>query len=180
MAAAWTQWLPRARGDGPKNKRAEVYREQASPRTRGWTRQVRIDVHSAVGFPAHAGMDPSPPTMQSIRSWLPRARGDGPLSIRTLTSRRVASPRTRGWTPASGRADIHFYGFPAHAGMDPGSRRPPPARQRLPRARGDGPIARSSPDQGSTASPRTRGWTLFALLRGSSRSGFPAHAGMDP
>ncbi len=71
-------------------------------------------------------------------------------------------------------------GFPAHAGMDPPTRRRRFPRSRLPRTRGDGPAAARRRPRCPRASPHTRGWTVSTALGTVPRQGFPAHAGMDP
>ena len=50
--------LPRTRGDGPSAGNGPWSNEAASPHTRGWTRLDLMDRAAALGFPAHAGMDP--------------------------------------------------------------------------------------------------------------------------
>ena len=114
----------------------------------------------------------------------PRPRGDG--SGFPADTRGLVSPPTRGWTRASNRCgprpiwfprprgDGPCYavrrmwqegGFPAHAGMDPSSRRQHSRRvRRFPRPRGDGPIIDLRPE----------------LRLDPASGGFPAHAGMDP
>ena len=52
--------LPRTRGDGPQSGADRPALGLASPHTRGWTRHVDDDGVAGLGFPAHAGMDPSP------------------------------------------------------------------------------------------------------------------------
>ena len=92
--------LPRTRGDGPATTRACTHSPSASPHTRGWTPACDGAGAGLIGFPAHAGMDLSQAMTSSIRSRLPRTRGDGP---RVAFANRIpgrASPR-------------------AHAGMDP-------------------------------------------------------------
>ena len=131
--------LPRARGDGPAARRSIGSPRSASPRSRGWTRTTRRDLHRRGGFPALAGMDPPRLAVQAGSARLPRARGDGPGSRSGCQCGSRASPRSRGWTRAASRRRYHRRGFPALAGMDPatsGRRSPPPW---LPRARGDGP-----------------------------------------
>ena len=71
-------------------------------------------------------------------------------------------------------------GFPAHAGMDPGSSRSRRTPARLPRTRGDGPSSSTSGPNPDAASPHTRGWTHPPSAPGPLARGFPAHAGMDP
>ena len=144
------------------------------------TPRGRHPLPRATGFPAHAGMDPHSGIESPALSRLPRARGDGPSASSVICSRRWASPRTRGWTLGSDRVYPPQTGFPAHAGMDP--RRPAEHQrsERLPRARGDGPVQGYARPGKQMASPRTRGWTLAGPLRRHGWRGFPAHAGMDP
>ena len=117
---------------------------------------------------------------ENIPSGLPRARGDGPSSSASSGRMPEASPRTRGWTRVVDCYALLQRGFPAHAGMDPGCVNPCRRRQRLPRARGDGPLAEGARGRRVGASPRTRGWTLVCPLVALVATGFPAHAGMDP
>ena len=89
------------------------------------------------------------------------------------------SPPTRGWTRQRHR-DYHDHaGFPAHAGMDLALMPPLLASMRFPRPRGDGPRSQGTGDRSPAVSPPTRGWTPQEEIRGRSRGGFPAHAGMD-
>ena len=172
--------LPRTRGDGPGTNGAGVRTSPASPHTRGWTRSASEGQAGPPGFPAHAGMDPRRPGPPCAGGWLPRTRGDGPRLVVLGVSVHRASPHTRGWTSAPANAAVSAAGFPAHAGMDP---RSPPRRRRrrgLPRTRGDGPASRASCLRPRVASPHTRGWTRWILLRPAAIPGFPAHAGMDP
>ena len=111
--------LPRTRGDGPWADYDSIEEAAASPHTRGWTLCSRAGDSGERGFPAHAGMDPSPTCSYSSCSWLPRTRGDGPTRMRPMIVAFRASPHTRGWTLASGRSASGRTGFPAHAGMDP-------------------------------------------------------------
>ncbi len=197
--ASWASWLPRTRGDGPYTPRQASRVRQASPHTRGWTRRRLAEGGGHEGFPAHAGMDPCQGIGGKNRSGLPRTRGDGPRDHFTNAGLPEASPHTRGWTLPGGGRIAKRLGFPAHAGMDPAhpaySALPlglprtrgdgPFSRNRqlpcigLPRTRGDGPQARPSRMWPLTASPHTRGWTLWALFHWWVPSGFPAHAGMD-
>ncbi len=110
---------PRARGDGPWDRRARVGYDGCSPRTRGWTRQRVVLVGLVILLPAHAGMDPRRSRSPLRRLTAPRASGDGPSGGDRAQVGPPCSPRTRGWTrpwhhqsPATGL-------LPAHAGMDP-------------------------------------------------------------
>ncbi len=71
-------------------------------------------------------------------------------------------------------------GSPAHAGMDPGTRRRRALRSGLPRSRGDGPSNTSVAIAHRLAPPLTRGWTPLAHRVAAALEGSPAHAGMDP
>ena len=125
-------------------------------------------------------MDPLPFRRPGRARRLPRTRGDGPFRSSPRRRQTQASPHTRGWTPFGVHHSSGTWGFPAHAGMDPGL---PPAchgRSGLPRTRGDGPFTLSTGLSALTASPHTRGWTLQQERLDGGEGGFPAHAGMDP
>ena len=153
---------------------------RASPRSRGWTPPHLGRPAARDGFPALAGMDPAGQGRGRRRRRLPRARGDGPEAAATGSGARAASPRSRGWTLRVTRLEADAQGFPALAGMDPPGRTSRPRPDRLPRARGDGPVETSLADELRGASPRSRGWTLCARGIGRHPLGFPALAGMDP
>ena len=172
--------LPRARGDGPARGAAVHVAGMASPRSRGWTARPRGAAGASGGFPALAGMDPARQAERRAKRRLPRARGDGPRSLRDARRRGRASPRSRGWTPYYGIVRRLPCGFPALAGMDPRTLGCGLAAPRLPRARGDGPPAMRTSSPSAEASPRSRGWTWRAAGRGLTGTGFPALAGMDP
>ena len=180
--AAARRWrrLPRTRGDGPRRITAVLLRGTASPHTRGWTPGSHLHLRLALGFPAHAGMDPIADPRRFGCAWLPRTRGDGPGTADRRGDPGRASPHTRGWTPACRCRARQRGGFPAHAGMDPhlpdGGDHP----GRLPRTRGDGPDTPLPRASRRSASPHTRGWTRRPAPDPGHRPGFPAHAGMDP
>ena len=157
-----------------------MYASRASPHTRGWTHVRGVRRLRGRGFPAHAGMDPTPGRGKSSPSRLPRTRGDGPCRRGGAVNPGAASPHTRGWTLPVGRLRGPGEGFPAHAGMDPPCRLDGKPLSRLPRTRGDGPEVSPLFRICGKASPHTRGWTRPAGSTIAPKRGFPAHAGMDP
>ena len=96
------------------------------------------------------------------------------------------SPPTRGWTLMRRLPREHPVGFPRPRGDGPCDAGSAPRRPRFPRPRGDGPAASKNPDGRGQGFPRPRGdgplWPIRSPRDGRSadRSGFPAHAGMDP
>ena len=98
----------------------------------------------------------------------------------------VVSPPTRGWTPVMlSRLERKFGGVsPPTRGWTPGSSIVAACRyRRFPRPRGDGPVRVPSGCRGIRSGfPAHAGMdppTLLGILVGGS-AGFPAHAGMDP
>ena len=152
----------------------------ASPHPRGWTFWNESAFESPVGFPAPAGMDPRMDRETEIDVGLPRTRGDGPMSNAGMTTLVRASPHPRGWTRLHTDTEANKDGFPAPAGMDPGTPTRRPRRLRLPRTRGDGPRASGLSALSGTASPHPRGWTRERGDQRAADGGFPAPAGMDP
>ena len=152
---------------------------QASPHTRGWTLCRRNQRRGDHGFPAHAGMDPLVLYASGRRFGLPRTRGDGPEIEIEAEAYGQASPHTRGWTSRHVLLASYVRGFPAHAGMDLVRISSSLQRSGLPRTRGDGPVREYHDLKEMWASPHTRGWTRYQVLRRTRGGGFPAHAGMD-
>ena len=152
----------------------------ASPHTRGWTCTRCGRCSADCGFPAHAGMDPGLCRPPETPHGLPRTRGDGPLDDIAANLPSVASPHTRGWTLLDYIESCRHDGFPAHAGMDRSGEACQNRQNGLPRTRGDGPRFTCRTANTPLASPHTRGWTARRQSGAPRRSGFPAHAGMDP
>ena len=173
-------WFPRPRGDGPWRETTASVLSLVSPPTRGWTLSAPRSAQRVLGFPAHAGMDPSSPHVFRSAPRFPRPRGDGPAAgVADASSGRV-SPPTRGWTSERSAHRHPRSGFPAHAGMDPRSRSSRSPSRWFPRPRGDGPKTEVVDALAELVSPPTRGWTPVALIAPQQPFGFPAHAGMDP
>jgi len=191
---------PRARGDGPRCGNPLAIWRSCSPRTRGWSPDMRMALYKRALLPAHAGMvpdgrpdrhgrgaaprargdGPSGRSTRGVPLTAPRARGDGPAALRMHVHNARCSPRTRGWSPGSGAAVPQSVLLPAHAGMvrDPG--RPHRVASAAPRARGDGPRLEAVGRHVLRCSPRTRGWSRDRRRRYGGKRLLPAHAGMVP
>jgi len=130
--------------------------------------------------PAHAGMDPCLRPRTRSQHRLPRARGDGPAVHVLVFDGTATAPRTRGWTHTRHETLCLGLDCPAHAGMDLGAKSATCSTGGLPRARGDGPSAKTILDTMTKTAPRTRGWTLIEIPAKRRSADCPAHAGMDP
>ena len=173
-------WIPRTRGDGPRSETPSTFAARDSPHARGWTHGLRPGRSPPRGFPARAGMDPTPSPRPSCPSGIPRTRGDGPPSAEVMVNPMSDSPHARGWTGSRPLSPRPARGFPARAGMDPLLPTSPMRRARIPRTRGDGPAQIARVDVNTMDSPHARGWTRSRRGRARTAIGFPARAGMDP
>ena len=160
-------------------KSSPTSEHQAPPPTRGWTCAARPAPSPPRGSPAHAGMDPSQLGRIHSVPGLPRPRGDGPARAALLFADHVAPPPTRGWTAPRRRRRDPGAGSPAHAGMGLDVVALAVEHPRLPRPRGDGPVAIEAAVKRGLAPPPTRGWTRRHSPGGILDRGSPAHAGMD-
>mgnify|MGYP001017099675 CR=1 FL=1 len=172
--------FPRARGDGPGAPDRLALLPGLPPRSRGWTRMATHGRGRAQASPALAGMDRWKRCISELLTGFPRARGDGPLLIRSPMDWPPLPPRSRGWTLVTLLGVFQLQASPALAGMDPGDASSVCLACCFPRARGDGPLVVPREVDPSKLPPRSRGWTLhdgphLGRLRAS-----PALAGMDP
>ncbi len=111
---------------------------------------------------------------------LPRPCGDGPPTDPLARGYHMVTSPMRGWThPAPGPLRI-FFGYPAHAGMDPPSRGSLARQCGLPRPCGDGPCSGKPASISAQVTPPMRGWTSSVYIFAFRVKGYPAHAGMDP
>ena len=135
--------LPRARGDRPSQAGSYGSPCLASPCPRGSTRSIAVGSIRCGGFPVPAGIDPiiSLPGRAHVR--LPRARGDRPSLASARKTVPTASPCPRGSTRQKPAISLTPPGFPVPAGIDPASGQRRARSRRLPRARGDRPLAAS-------------------------------------
>ena len=173
-------WLPRIRGDRPgsKNNRAAV--GGATPHTRGSTPCRCLRVLPRSGYPAYAGIDLDHLRFIHAAYWLPRIRGDRPLTAPVWGLNIGATPHTRGSTPINDCVPQLQEGYPAYAGIDLTPLVLSPRKRRLPRIRGDRPVEPQIGRESRGATPHTRGSTLVKGLARNARKGYPAYAGIDP
>ena len=92
-------WLPRTRGDRPTIGPGGDGTPAAPPHPRGSTRWSQDNRHDWRGSPAPAGIDPTAPALQKIKSRLPRTRGDRPATYGAQANVSLAPPHPRGSTP---------------------------------------------------------------------------------
>ena len=137
-------------------------------------------IRLAAGSPAHAGMHPTWTGVSDAQTGLPRARGDAPTCLGSSVLATLAPPRTRGCTLLRGDGQRRMVGSPAHAGMHPTAALGVQECPRLPRARGDAPVAAWQRIACTAAPPRTRGCTPWLAPESRTVQGSPAHAGMHP
>ena len=172
--------LPRTRGDRPHHPTVKPVALMAPPHTRGSTRPVTPPLPPPHGSPAHAGIDPWSRRARSRSRWLPRTRGDRPITRVAFASPPGAPPHTRGSTLRKIDDAARAEGSPAHAGIDPSTTPCPRQVCRLPRTRGDRPTVMRCVRVTSTAPPHTRGSTPRVDDPARDAEGSPAHAGIDP
>ena len=114
-----TRRLPRARGDGPVRQPQQPLVALSPPRARGWSQLVNLLHDRRDVSPARAGMVPRPSARARRSRRLPRARGDGPLSVPCNVGSRKSPPRARGWSRRRRGTTEREQVSPARAGMVP-------------------------------------------------------------
>jgi len=91
----------------------------------------------------------------------------------------VATPHTRGSTPAQPVGQSKVGGYPAYAGIDPSTKDSQQTTARLPRIRGDRPSPLFCGVLQAQATPHTRGSTITRIAEILTIGGYPAYAGID-
>ena len=131
--------FPRARGNGPQQRRLPASYHLFSPRAWGWSEQCRPPAGADLVFPARVGMvrPERRPRRHSRR--FPRARGDGPGNENLRILQRVFSPRAWGWSEQRRALNAERLVFPARVGMVLFNMFINIFKVSFPRARGDGP-----------------------------------------
>ena len=167
------------RGDRPATEQAAVLGKVATPHARGSTFWDAIMFLGWIGYPACAGIDLDEARYGMGLYRLPRMRGDRPVS--PLLQRRLhpATPHARGSTRVHAQVNDTLLGYPACAGIDLRQTHPGLVSARLPRMRGDRPIAYRVRMTGREATPHARGSTSALDNEICHRKGYPACAGID-
>jgi len=136
--------LLRARGDRPVLLYAKALSCVATPRTRRSTPAPSPRQHRPEGYSAHAEIDLRTRLRPASSSWLLRARGDRPGASRRVAEGLGATPRTRRSTAGRRRGVRRWFGYSAHAEIDPRDGCRSRCCRRLLHARGDRPRPNSS------------------------------------
>ncbi len=170
------------------------------PHPRGSTPSYPATWRSAIPSPAPAGIHPRSSTAPSLRSALPRTRGDPPRPPAGQTACARPPPHPRGSTrtaaqtrsteapsPAPAGSTLRRNGAtdwslpsPAPAGIHPRSRNQAASSVTLPRTRGDPPKTWPDEVRQWNPPPHPRGSTLVARWMGSPGAPSPAPAGIHP
>ncbi len=152
----------------------------SSPRTRGSSGNGFPGPVTDGVVPAHAGVLRSSSAASRSASCRPRARGGPPYLGLLRIPWDGSSPRTRGSShrhlPRADRRRV----VPAHAGVLRGSRWPPTAPGRRPRAREGPPDNLATRMTTAQSSPRTRGSSEVRVHVVLVVQVVPAHAGVLP
>ncbi len=170
--------VPRACGDAPDKGRLASELLDCSPRMRGCTDLQPARQRRDRLFPAHAGMHRACTRTRRRNSAVPRACGDAPYMDVTWQGKVHCSPRMRGCTAYLAEVRAERQLFPAHAGMHRRAACCCRTATPVPRACGDAPLTRTTPQRRRSCSPRMRGCTDRRRGEPASVPLFPAHAGM--
>ena len=170
--------VPRERGDGPDDDGEERAVSACSPRARGWPAVVVTLLDRLGVFPASAGMARWRPSSRSLRTCVPRERGDGPRHRSPKRGCDRCSPRARGWPVRQLQFNADCDVFPASAGMARSTGDYGAASSSVPRERGDGPQLHRARLAHGECSPRARGWPGAMNTLAAYVGVFPASAGM--
>ena len=127
------------RGDRPNGVLRRSAPSRATPHARGSTAEARKILKIDAGYPACAGIDLHPASIDANGDRLPRMRGDRPYQKISMVLFSMATPHARGSTCHSLKSVLPHAGYPACAGIDRKRRKPTKRLWRLPRMRGDRP-----------------------------------------
>ena len=149
--------FPRTRGDVPAMKPTDGLEMVFSPHTRGCSTDRKKPLCLLEVFPAHAGMFLGCGRSLAQSRCFPRTRGDVPLPGRRCGNLRTFSPHTRGCSAHGVVGRVHFWVFPAHAGMFLSISTGAVSQPGFPRTRGDVPNRKRGSKGERRFSPHTRG-----------------------
>ena len=172
--------LPRMRGDRPNISPISTFDQRFTPHARGSTNLVRSKNLRKGVYPACAGIDPLAGKDRITRPCLPRMRGDRPLLLFVSPHILQFTPHARGSTWLCGVRALPTLVYPACAGIDRYFPIPPSRSRRLPRMRGDRPRTPYAIRHTPPFTPHARGSTCSSTTSTSSKTVYPACAGIDP
>ncbi len=172
--------LPRMRGDRPHSVNVFKRLPAFTPHARGSTEQHRAFQRELIVYPACAGIDPYTRLTGRLEHGLPRMRGDRPNISPISTFDQRFTPHARGSTWLCGVRALPTLVYPACAGIDRYFPIPPSRSRRLPRMRGDRPRTPYAIRHTPPFTPHARGSTCSSTTSTSSKTVYPACAGIDP
>ena len=138
----WLGRLPRTRGDQPSWSRVKGWQTSPSPHARGSTEHSQLAACKRTAFPARAGINRTRFHHVFASAGLPRTRGDQPGLCIESTEGHAAFPARAGINrPSFGRVRPRPQPSPHARGSTVDESRIRLRTERLPRTRGDQPIA---------------------------------------
>ena len=170
--------LPRTRGDGPHDIDVNQQFSRSPPHPRGWSRDRGSEPVSGEVSPAPAGMVRRFRKRAAHGTGLPRTRGDGPDTGAVAGRDAKSPPHPRGWSELPAAIPSRSQVSPAPAGMVRTRATSRRRAERLPRTRGDGPLAPARWWRASASPPHPRGWSVLPGLSAAEAMVSPAPAGM--
>ena len=111
--------IPPMCGDGPRERRHQIYRMEYSPYVWGWTSHPGSNLLDDFVFPLCVGMDLMSMKKKERYFRIPPMCGDGPSAMPDVRRQIMYSPYVWGWTSHSGQDTIYHPVFPLCVGMDP-------------------------------------------------------------
>ena len=166
------------RGDPPFISLITHLQHWSTPHARGSTFHHHLVNASASVYPACAGIHPNFKYREIVSNSLPRMRGDPPGTEDQGKVLRGSTPHARGSTLTLAPCNGPFIVYPACAGIHPTAFASGSLNIRLPRMRGDPPLATVRTASTWASTPHARGSTLLCLDFQCLRSVYPACAGI--
>ncbi len=152
-------------------------RHGSSPRMRGTLHALHGSEEGVRFIPAHAGNTRTIRCARSANTVHPRACGEHPWAMITISARAGSSPRMRGTRERSAAQEAPIRFIPAHAGNTADIEAFGVLMPVHPRACGEHELWENSRRPRAGSSPRMRGTRAFISGSFNPRRFIPAHAG---